>query len=300
METAAIGAERDEGLFGPRSMAWRVIGHPVALVGGLRSLLIQTLHPLAMAGVANHSDYRGRPLARLRRTAHYVAATTFGTTAQAHAAAAHVRKIHARVRGVDTVTGKPYSAEDPETQLWVHNVEWHSFLAAYRAYGGARLTRGENDQYLAEGARVAALLGVPPERVPATVDDLRAYFARVRTELCVTEAARAAIEFVINPPVHLDGTLPYQIPMRIAARAAVAIVPRYLRRLAGIPDPGPMEFVTAAAVRSASIALRLPVLREAPAWVVGRETHELGARAIAATRAVQRLRKRGTSAARTS
>jgi uncharacterized protein (DUF2236 family) len=123
----------DEGLFGPRSMAWRVIGHPSALVGGLRSLLIQSLHPLAMAGVANHSNYQRKPIARLRGTASYVAATTFGSTAAAHAAAERVRRVHAKVRGVDKVTGKPYSADDPEIALWVHCVEWHSFLAGYRA-----------------------------------------------------------------------------------------------------------------------------------------------------------------------
>jgi uncharacterized protein (DUF2236 family) len=269
----------DEGLLGPRSVAWKVVGHPAAFVGGLRSLIIQALHPLAMAGVANHSDYKGKPLARLRGTAHYVAATTFGTTAQAHAAAERVKRIHKRVRGVDEVTGKPYSADDPETQLWVHNVEWHSFLAAYRAYGG-RLLRSEEDRYLAEGARVAALLGVPRETVPATVDALRGYWSAMRPKLCVSEAAREAIEFILDPPVHLDETLPYQLPVRLSARAALAIVPQYLRRLAGLPDPGPIELFSGIATRAGSIAMRLPLLRDAPALFLGRETHALGARAL--------------------
>jgi uncharacterized protein (DUF2236 family) len=158
--TSPAAAPQHDGLLGPDSVAWRVIGHPAALVGGLRALIVQSLHPLAMAGVAEHSDFRARPLARLRGTAYYVGATCFGDRATAEAAAATVRRIHRHVRGIDPVTGQPYSADDPETALWVHTVEWHSFLAAYRAYGG-RLSAAEQDRYLAEGARIAALLGVP-------------------------------------------------------------------------------------------------------------------------------------------
>jgi uncharacterized protein (DUF2236 family) len=268
----------DHGLFGPRSMAWRVIGHPVALVGGLRSLLIQSLHPLAMAGVANHSDYQRKPIARLRGTASYVAATTFGSTAQAHAAAARVRKIHEKVRGIDKVTGKPYSADDPEIQLWVHCVEWHSFLAGYREYSRERITREEEDRFIAEGARVASLLGVPEEIVPTSVAEMRAYFAGVRAELCLTEAAREAIDFVLSPPVKLDN-LPFQVPMRMAARAAAAIVPRHLRRLAAIDAPRATDYVAIAAMMASAPALRLPMFRGAPAFIVGKETAELGLRA---------------------
>lgn len=176
----------DHGLFGPDSMAWRVVGHPGALVGGLRSLLIQSLHPLAMAGVANHSDYQRKPIERLRGTAAYVAATTFGSRSEAEAAAARVRKVHQRVRGIDRVTGRPYSADDPETQLWVHCVEWHSFLAAHQALSRAPLREAEQDRYIGEGVRVAALLGVPEAIVPTSRAEMRAYFARVRPELCLT------------------------------------------------------------------------------------------------------------------
>jgi uncharacterized protein (DUF2236 family) len=268
----------DHGLFGPRSMAWRVIGNPVALVGGLRSLLIQSLHPLAMAGVANHSDYQRKPLERLRGTAAYVAATTFGTHAEADAAAARVRKVHERVRGIDTVTGKPYSADDPDTQLWVHCVEWHSFLAAHRALSREPLSDAEQDQYIGEGARVAALLGVPPAIVPTNRAEMRAYFARVRPTLCLTEAAREAIEFVLSPPLRLR-TLAYQAPMRLNARAAAALMPAYLRRLAGITVRA-SDYAAMAAIVAGSPMLRLPIFRNAPAYIVGKRTAELGLRAM--------------------
>jgi uncharacterized protein (DUF2236 family) len=268
----------DLGLFGPKSMAWRVIGNPVALVGGLRSLLIQSLHPLAMAGVANHSDYQKRPIDRLRGTASYVAATTFGTTEQAYAAAERVRRIHQKVRGIDRVTGKPYSADDPDTQLWVHCVEWHSFLAAHRAFGRDPMTLAEQDQFIAEGARVASLLGVPEAIVPGSIAQMRAYFARVRGELCLSEAAREALDFVLSPPVKMKN-LAFQLPMRMNARAALTIMPRYLRKLAGL-EVRPSDYAAGVAIMSAAPALRLRIFRGAPAMIVGEKTAALGLRAM--------------------
>ncbi|MDX6698848.1 MAG: hypothetical protein QOE65_2245 [Solirubrobacteraceae bacterium] len=261
---------RDQGLFGPESMAWRVIGHPVSIVGGLRALIIQSLHPLAMAGVAQHSDYRNRAIDRLRRTAYYVTATTFGDTATAYAAAARVKQVHRRVRGTDPVTGRPYSAADPDTQLWVHCVEWHSFLAVYRAYGG-RLTPDDADRYIAEGVRAAGLLDVPADAVPASMAEMRAYFEEVRPQLCVSASAREAIGFVMRPPLTRE-LLPYQVPLRIVASAALATVPRHLRAMAGIDRPAALDTLTVAAVRPAAAALALPILRDAPSLVLGRET----------------------------
>jgi uncharacterized protein (DUF2236 family) len=271
---------RDQGLFGPESVAWKVIGHPVSIVGGLRALIVQSLHPLAMAGVAQHSDYRNRSLERLRRTAYYVTATTFGDTETAHAAAAHVKRMHRRVRGIDPVTGQPYSADDPDTQLWVHCVEWHSFLAVHRAYGG-RLSPAEQDRYIAEGVTAATLLDVPAARVPASVADMRAYFEEVRPQLCVSEAARQAIDFVIHPPMTRD-LLALQVPLRIVAAAAVATVPRHLRAMAGIDRSRALDGITVAAVRPAAAALTLPLLRDAPSLVLGRETRAMTTAARAA------------------
>jgi uncharacterized protein (DUF2236 family) len=268
----------EDGLLGPESVAWRVIGHPVSIVGGLRSLILQALHPLAMAGVAQHSDYRKRPLERLRRTSHYVAATTFGDRATAEAAAARVRRIHRRVRGIDPVTGNAYSADDPDTQLWVHCVEWHSFLAAYRAYATSRLSREEENRYIAEGAPIAALLGVPEASVPKTVEEMRAYFADVRPQLCVSDSTRDAIGFVLNPPLTRE-LIALQLPLRITAAAALALVPHDLRRLAGIAQPRIVDGLLRAAVTPAAAALRLPLLRDAPSLVLGPESHELGRQA---------------------
>ena len=175
-----------------------MIGHPAALVGGMRALLLQALHPLAMAGVAQHSNYLEDPMGRLRRTAGYVSTVTFGTHAEAEAAAAVVRGVHRHVHGTDPVTGRRYSASDPATMVWVHCVEVHSFLAAYRAYARP-ISRADQDRYLAEQVEAAVLLGTPRHRVPDSVRAYRDYFASVRGELCTSPEAEAAIGFVRRP-----------------------------------------------------------------------------------------------------
>jgi uncharacterized protein (DUF2236 family) len=255
----------DHGLFGPGSVTWRVHASPVMLIGGLRALMIQALHPLALAGVVQQSDFRERPLHRLRRTAEYVATVTFADTATAQAAGAHVRRVHTFIKGTDPVTGRPYSAEDPETLLWVHCAEVHSFLAAYRAYGGS-LTGDEQDRYLDESRRAAALVGIPPERVPGSREEMRAYFADMLPSLCVSQAASETIRFVVSPPLTRD-LLPLQPPLRVIALAAVGLVPRHLRRMAGIDRPWLVDAATHAAVlpaaRAVGVAMRLPLARDA-------------------------------------
>jgi uncharacterized protein (DUF2236 family) len=260
-------------------VTWRVVGHRASLVGGLRSLIIQSLHPLAMAGVADFSDYRSRPLKRLQRTSRYVAATTFGTTEQAHEAAALVRRMHKRVRGVDPVTGGAYSADDPDTQVWVHTVEVHSFLAAYRAFGGS-LSHEEADRYFAENVPVAELLGTPRELVPASVAEVREYFASVRPELRMSPAARDAIHFVLHPPLGNRDLLAYQLPLRMLSNAALALVPRDLRELAGVDRSPAIDAATIAAGRPLIAALRLPLVRDAYGAVIGRETTAIGRAAL--------------------
>src|SRR5205814_5040882 len=139
-------------------------------------LLVQSLHPLAMAGVEQHSDYRADPWGRLQRTVEYVMTTTYGTVEEAEQAGRMVQAIHKRVNGTDPVTGKMYSAEDPQLLVWVHAVEVHSFLAAYRRYGNRPCSDDDADRYLAEQVRAATLVGLDPALVPASVDGLRAYF----------------------------------------------------------------------------------------------------------------------------
>jgi uncharacterized protein (DUF2236 family) len=274
----AVGpAGEDLGLLGPDSVAWKVLGHPAGLVGGMRALIVQALEPRAMAGVADFDSYRKNGLRRLRRTSYYVLATAFGDTETAHAAARRVRAAHKRVRGIDPITGSEYSADDPDTQLWVHCVEWHSFLASYRAFAGP-LTREEQDQFIFEGARIAALVGVPEETVPQSVEQMRDYFDSMLPRLCVSAASRDAIDFVTN--LMTDRGAPgLRVPVWLYAQAAVAITPRHLRQLAGIDRPRAIDHATIAAIRPALTALTLPGVRRAPGLLLGGEVSALGERA---------------------
>ena len=128
------------------------------MIGGLAALMLQALHPLAMAGVADHSSYEEDPIGRLRRTANFVGTTTFGTTAEAHAAIRLVQAVHRRVRGV-APDGRPYSADDPDLLTWVHAAEMYCFLEATQRYGSRRLSGAECDSYYCETAPVAVALG---------------------------------------------------------------------------------------------------------------------------------------------
>ncbi len=277
-----VAGPHDWGLFGPGSVSWRVHSSPVLLVGGLRALIIQSLNPLAIAGVAEHSDYLRRPLSRLRRTAEYVATVVYGDTPSAQRAGAMVRRIHTRVKGVDPVTGSPYSADDTETKLWVHCVEVHSFLAAYRAYGG-RLSDEEQDAYLAEQVAAAELMELARELVPASRAGYRDFFEYMRPNLCVSESSRDAIELVVDPPL-IRELVPHQVSLRMMASAAVAITPRYMRRMAGIDRNRLLYLGAGAGTRTAGVVMRARLFDRMGASLVGRRTVTLPRQARAAAK----------------
>jgi uncharacterized protein (DUF2236 family) len=198
-------------------------------IGAIRALLLQSLHPLAMAAVAEHSDYRGDPWGRLQRTSHFVGITTFGRTADAQQAIARVRAIHQRVTGT-APDGRPYAASDPHLLTWVHIAETDSFLRAHMCFGTRPLDRAGRDGYVADMARIGAELGVPdPPRTEAELADrIRAY----RPELAATVEAREAARFLlVRPPVPVIVRAPYGV----LAAAAVSLLPGWARRLLYLP-----------------------------------------------------------------
>lgn len=253
----------DVGLFGPDSVAWRIHGDPSMIVGGLRSLLVQALNPRTMAGVDQHSDFRVDPWGRLGRTAAYVAATTFGDTETALQAGAVVRAVHRRVVGTDPHTGEAYSAADHDLLAWVHDVEVHSFLVAYRRYGG-RISDADADRYVAEMVRAAELVGLSPDEVPHDLAALRARLRAASIEL--SDAAVRGMRFILAPPMPALARPLYAIP----TAAAVSLLPRQVRRLYGLPwfppaDPA-VRLTTYSLLRALNLALPdPPALREARA-----------------------------------
>ena len=226
------------------------------LVGGLRALLIQATNPLAMAGVDQHSDYLVDPWGRLRRTTEFVMTATFGTRDEAEGLGAVVRRVHETVRGVDPWTGESYCASDPALLAWVHNVLVHSFLTAYRRYGGS-LSPSEMDGYVDEMVGMAALVGLAPGDVPHDMLGLRAYL-RDAGPLEVTPAARRGVKTILAPPMPLALRPVWAVP----AIAAVSLLPARVRSLYGFvwfppAEPG-VRLTTAALVRSLRLVLPDP------------------------------------------
>lgn len=215
--------------FTPQDPVWRVHADAAMFPGGVAALLLQMVHPMAMAGVAGHSGYRGDPWGRLQRTSTYLAATTFGTIDHALGTIAQVRGIHSRVRGKD-VFGRPYRADDPHLLMWVHIAQAASFLRAYQAYASTPLSPDEADQYVAQAGVPAAHLGVvdPPTTVRGLEDALDAY----RSELESTEPARDACRFLlVEPPLPAGARLGY---WAIAA-GGVALLQPWTRDMLDLP-----------------------------------------------------------------
>jgi uncharacterized protein (DUF2236 family) len=223
-----VNRERFRNAPGPRWFAAdrpirRVHGDAAMFVGGLRALLLQSLHPHAMIAVAQHSDYRNDPWGRLQRTSTFLAATTYSAADDAQRAVDQVRRVHAHVTGT-TPDGRPYRADDPHLLLWVHIAETDSFLRCHQRYGARPLDDTECDGYVADTARIAIALGVPGP--PRTQAELTAALREYQPELRATPEAREAARFLVrSPPLPLLARGPYAA----LAAAAVAELPAWAR-----------------------------------------------------------------------
>ena len=249
----AIGEPGDDGWFGPGSTIWSVHADAATLVGGIRALLVQAMHPTVLAGFDQHSGYREDPETRLQRTATFVTVTTFGTSRQAGAACERVRRAHAPVRGT-TDDGRPYDAADPELLGWVHLALADSLAVAVDRFG--RTPFGLDD-YLADMAVVGEHLGAA--HVPHDVAGLADAWDHYRPQLAATPATAAAHAFLLDPPLPAQIRVPY----RLLAAAAVSTLPTTLRpMLVGrpvVPD------VPAGLVGRAATRLLAVVLGDSPA-----------------------------------
>lgn len=215
-------------------------------IGGIRALLLQSLHPLAMAAVDQHSGYRGDPWGRLQRTSGFIAETTFARIPDAERALAIVRAVHRRVEGI-APDGRAYRADDPHLLRWVHVAEVDSFLRAHDRYGAVRLSPEQRDEYVAQAAYTGVALG--GEQIPSTVAELDEALREFQPELHSTEAARAAAKFILlTPPVPLSQRGPYAV----LCAAAVGLLPRWSRQPLRLPYLPPLE---ATAVRAGGIAM---------------------------------------------
>lgn len=243
----------DAGLFGPRSVTWQMHGDPMMWIAGVRALYLQALHPLAVRGVTQNSDFREDAWGRLIRTARFVATITYGTVEAAERAGARVRSIHRRLSVTDPVTGIRHRVDEPELLLWVHCAEIASYLHVVRR-SGFPLTDTQADSYVAENVVSARLVGLDPAEVPADTTALAAYFEKVRPELADTPEAREVDAFLRRPPVHAALVPAREVIWGRFAALAYASLPPYAHELYERPAPAPA--VVTRRLRATGRALR--------------------------------------------
>jgi len=207
----------------------RVHGDASMFIGGIRALLLQTLHPAAMRAVSEHSGFRGDMWGRLARTSRFLAVTTFGTSDDAQQAVDVVRSIHDRITGT-MPDGSTYAASDPHLLAWVHIAEIDSFLLAHTVYGKEPLDQAGRDAYVAQTAEIARRLGVVDP--PTTEAGLRETLDAYRPELRGTPEAREAVRYLLfKPPLPLAARAPYGVLIA----AAVGLMPRWTRKHLRLP-----------------------------------------------------------------
>jgi uncharacterized protein (DUF2236 family) len=250
----------DTGLFGPDSACWKVHGDFTSMmVGGIAALYLQMLHPGALAGVWDHSDFRKDMLGRLRRTARFIAGTTYGDRAEAQALIDHVRKIHDHVSG-ELPEGPPYSANDPDLLTWVHVAEVSSFLAAYLRYVDPDFPSSEQDRYYSEYAEVARRLGAP--NVPRSRTEISAYLQASRLELRYDHRTRAVAAALAAQPAPSAAAAP---AMAAAFNAAKDLLPDWAATLHGFRLSSPRRAAARGAVRTLGYTMRWALTNSAEA-----------------------------------
>lgn len=270
----------DPGLFGPDAVCWRVHADFTSMMtGGIAALLLQALHPLALAGVWDHSTFRTDILGRLRRTATFISGTTFGNRADALALIERVKAIHARVSGT-APDGRPYRADDPALLTWVHVAEVSSFLAAHLRYVNPALPGELQDRYYAETARIAEMLGA--QDVPRSRAEIAAYLTRMRPELEAGPRTFEVIRILMNAPVARPTMRP---AATLVMHAGIDLLPLWAQDMLGLSRFAPLRRV----VVQPGVRAVAPVLR----WALVNGASKRARRRATAHREAQSIKKGG-------
>lgn len=239
----------DYGLFGPGSVTWQVMSEPVEIIAGFRALILQALHPRTMWGTAQNSELMDPQAAwaRLGRTIEFVRIRTYGTTAEVERAGRRIRKLHSKLTGCDPRTGETFPVDEPENLLWVHMGEVDSYVdVALRA---GVLAPSQADAFVDEQRRAGAVIGLDPGLIPATVAGTREYYRRMRPQIFACKEAKDGLWRMFNPAVPRQ-LLPLKLAAPSIATLVVATLPRWARRMYGLPAT-PLEDLWATAVLKA-------------------------------------------------
>jgi uncharacterized protein (DUF2236 family) len=277
---------RDTGYFGPDSVSWRVHREVTVLFGGARALLMQAAHPLVVAGANQTGMYERNPWKRLQRTLILTYTLTFGTKAEADAAAARINEVHTRINGIDPVTGKRYDALDPELLLYVHACLVDSALLFEELTVG-RLDAAGRQRFHEEQMLAAEMMLVPRDLIPPTVASMRAWLADLedRGDLRVTEGARRVYELFLDPPAEAE----WRPILRGVSRLAFGTLSPGVRAMYGVP----MGVPKAAAMRATFAAIRTfrPLLPPRFGYLAPYNQWRMRERGIEPTSDVERARR---------
>ncbi len=243
----------DWGFFGPQSPTWRVWSSPTALLAFKRSIVVESFDPFLAIAVHEQNGVRSDPHGRLERTLRYFLTVACGDSRSAIEGSETLMRVHARATGTEPITGRAYSANDAESQLWIHVTGWHSNLLCFERFGPGPLSAEDERRYWADCVKAAELQTCDPARVPRSRGEVRAYYAAVRPRLCMSEHARRLIHYFLYPPRSVTGANMW-LPSRVMGAAAISTMPRWMRELAGVWQPRAFD---AAIVPLARAAVRL-------------------------------------------
>ncbi|MCD5974134.1 MULTISPECIES: oxygenase MpaB family protein [Pseudomonas syringae group] len=244
----------DPGLFGPDAVCWRVHGDfPSMLIGGISALMLQALHPLALAGVWDHSNFRQDMLGRLRRTGQFISGTTFGSTHDANWLIDKVRTIHLQVTGT-APDGRPYAASDPDLLTWVHVAEVSNFLAAHLRYLNPELSLADQDKYYDETAVIAERLGA--RNVPRSARAVAEYLKQIRPQLLCDERSREVLRILLNAPAPSLLAKPMGALMM---QAGIDLLPDWASEMLGVQQTALQRHLVRASVKRSAPVLRWAV-----------------------------------------
>ncbi len=243
MRKRDITPHADHGFFGPDSVTWKVWSYPTSLtIGFQRSVVIEELDPALIAAVDQTNAVRDRPRTRYDRTLRYFALVAFGDTRSVIKASEVLVKVHSKAVGIEPLSGNPYDANDPHSQLWIHLTAWHSILYAYERYGPGRLSDEEESRYWEECAVAAELQTCDPADVPRSRDGIRDYFEQMRPRLAGSEAAQSMMDHLLTaeimfPPLPRVAQPGAWVVGKFLRAATIATMPAWMRKLAGLRQP---------------------------------------------------------------
>lgn len=243
-------AWEDYGFFGPGSPSWQVWAAPTALLGFQRAVVLEHFDPFLTAAVADMHGIYADPLGRFDRTLAYFLTVAVADGRTAIEASEILMRVHAKATGIEPISGKRYSANNPDSQLWIHVTGWHSVLKCYEMHGPGPLSARQEQRYWDECVIAAELQTCKPADVPRSRDEVREYYAAVRPRLCTSERANEGMHYLLRPPIAKAGFRLWALA-RLIALATVATLPRWMRELGGYDQPAAVDRVIRPAMRTA-------------------------------------------------